>query len=67
MKFRGGSSSSVPMSLVLYPPLALKVITPRLTLHGATDELLAQLLPVVRGGVVAGIVTLHDLLAYVTA
>ncbi|GAA4023546.1 hypothetical protein GCM10022631_42870 [Deinococcus rubellus] len=42
------------MSTNLYPPLNLKVITPRLELHGATDELLAQLLPVVRGGVVAG-------------
>lgn len=34
-----------------YPPLNLKVITPRLELHGATDDLLTQLLPVVRGGV----------------
>jgi RimJ/RimL family protein N-acetyltransferase len=35
-----------------YPPLNLTVRTPRLTLAGATDELLERLLPVVRAGVV---------------
>jgi len=40
------------MSANLYPPLGLKVITPKLELHGATDDLLAQLLPIVRAGVV---------------
>ncbi|GHF28677.1 RimJ/RimL family protein N-acetyltransferase [Deinococcus metalli] len=39
------------MSLALYPPLNVRVVTPTLELHGATDELLAQLLPVVRAGV----------------
>lgn len=39
------------MSADLYPPLNVKVITPRLELHGATDSLLAELLPVVRAGV----------------
>ncbi|MFI5527625.1 GNAT family N-acetyltransferase [Kitasatospora sp. NPDC051853] len=34
-----------------YPPLNLRVTTPRLELRGATDELLEQLLPVVRAGV----------------
>lgn len=52
MKFRGGPSFPMGMALSLYPPLDLKVITPRLTLHGATDERLAELLPVVREGVV---------------
>ncbi len=42
------------MSTTLYPPLNLKVITPKLELHGATDDLLAQLLPIVREGVVKG-------------
>ena len=40
------------MSVHLYPPLGLRVVTPRLELHGATDDLLAQLLPLVRAGVV---------------
>ncbi|MFD1732234.1 hypothetical protein ACFSC4_16005 [Deinococcus malanensis] len=40
------------MSVPLYPPLSLQVITPRLKLHGATDDLLARLFPVVRAGVV---------------
>jgi RimJ/RimL family protein N-acetyltransferase len=35
-----------------YPPLNLQVRTPRLTLAGATDELLEQLVPVVRAGIV---------------
>ncbi|GIF72429.1 GNAT family N-acetyltransferase [Asanoa siamensis] len=35
-----------------YPPLNLLVRTPRLTLAGATDELLERLVPVVRAGVV---------------
>jgi len=39
------------MSVSLYPPLDLKVITPKLELHGATDVLLTQLLPIVREGV----------------
>lgn len=34
-----------------YPPLNVQVHTPRLSLLGATDELLEQLLPVVREGV----------------
>ncbi|HEX5407082.1 MAG TPA: hypothetical protein VFX16_32805 [Pseudonocardiaceae bacterium] len=34
-----------------YPPLNLQVRTPRLTLAGATDELLEQLVPIVRAGV----------------
>jgi hypothetical protein len=34
-----------------YPPLNLEVRTPRLTLAGATDELLERLVPVVRAGV----------------
>jgi RimJ/RimL family protein N-acetyltransferase len=42
------------MSGDLYPPLNLKVITPTLELHGATDELLARLLPLVRAGVARG-------------
>lgn len=36
-----------------YPPLNVQVHTPRLSLLGATDDLLEQLLPVVRKGVVA--------------
>lgn len=35
-----------------YPPLQVAVTTPRLRLRGATDDLLARLLPVVRDGVV---------------
>jgi RimJ/RimL family protein N-acetyltransferase len=34
-----------------YPPLNLEVRTPRLSLLGATDELLEQLVPIVRAGV----------------
>lgn len=34
-----------------YPPLNLRVRTPRLVLAGATDELLERLIPVVRAGV----------------
>lgn len=37
-----------------YPPLNLRVHTPRLSLLGATDALLEQLVPVVRAGVVTG-------------
>jgi RimJ/RimL family protein N-acetyltransferase len=37
-----------------YPPLNVSVETPRLTLLGATDDLLYQLLPVVRAGIVSG-------------
>ncbi|GGO31745.1 GNAT family N-acetyltransferase [Deinococcus humi] len=39
------------MSVNFYPPLDLKVITPKLELRGATDALLTQLLPIVREGV----------------
>ncbi|WP_340683972.1 hypothetical protein [Amycolatopsis coloradensis] len=35
-----------------YPPLNVQVHTPRLSLRGATDELLEQLVPTVRKGVV---------------
>ena len=35
-----------------YPPLHLEVTTPQLRLRGATDDLLEQLIPVVRAGVV---------------
>ena len=35
-----------------YPPLNLRVRTPRVTLAAATDELLERLVPVVRAGVV---------------
>jgi len=34
-----------------YPPLDVEVRTPRLTLAGATDELLERLVPVVRAGI----------------
>jgi RimJ/RimL family protein N-acetyltransferase len=34
-----------------YPPLNVQVRTPRLTLAGATDELLERLVPIVRAGV----------------
>ncbi|WP_017591665.1 GNAT family N-acetyltransferase [Nocardiopsis potens] len=37
-----------------YPPLNVRVHTPRLSLMGATDELLERLLPVVRKGVATG-------------
>jgi RimJ/RimL family protein N-acetyltransferase len=37
-----------------YPPLHVQVTTPRLTLRGASDDLLAELIPVVRAGVVSG-------------
>jgi RimJ/RimL family protein N-acetyltransferase len=37
-----------------YPPLNLEVRTPRLALLGATDELLEQLVPIVRAGVADG-------------
>jgi RimJ/RimL family protein N-acetyltransferase len=35
-----------------YPPLGLRVRTPRLVLAGATDDMLERLIPVVRAGVV---------------
>ena len=35
-----------------FPPLHVEVTTPRLALRGATDDLLAELVPVVRAGVV---------------
>lgn len=34
----------------IYPPLDVRVVTPRLELRGATDGLLEQLAPVVRAG-----------------
>lgn len=37
-----------------YPPLQLEVRTPALRLRGATDELLEELVPIVRDGVVRG-------------
>lgn len=37
-----------------YPPLNVQVHTPRLSLLGATDELLERLVPTVRKGVVTG-------------
>ncbi|MGW6739850.1 GNAT family N-acetyltransferase [Streptomyces sp. NPDC055025] len=40
--------------LSAYPPLNVRVHTPRLSLLGATDELLERLVPVVRKGVAAG-------------
>ena len=36
-----------------YPPLNIQITTPTLTLAGATDDLLEQLTPVIRAGVVA--------------
>jgi RimJ/RimL family protein N-acetyltransferase len=42
----------MPTTVSSYPPLNLQVHTPRLLLLGATDELLEQLVPVVRQGVV---------------
>jgi RimJ/RimL family protein N-acetyltransferase len=41
----GGLSSVSP-----YPPLDVRVDTPRLELHGATDDLLERLAPIVRSG-----------------
>lgn len=48
----GGMSRYAPFVPNSYPPLNLTVRTPRLTLAGATDELLERLVPVVRAGVV---------------
>ena len=33
-----------------YPPLDVRIVTPRLELHGATDDLLGRLAPLVRAG-----------------
>jgi RimJ/RimL family protein N-acetyltransferase len=41
-----------PVNPSSYPPLNVQVHTPRLSLLGATDELLERLVPVVRKGVV---------------
>jgi RimJ/RimL family protein N-acetyltransferase len=41
----------VPENHSSYPPLNVEVHTPRLSLLGATDELLERLVPVVRAGV----------------
>jgi RimJ/RimL family protein N-acetyltransferase len=43
----------MPTIVSSYPPLNVAVHTPRLSLLGATDELLERLVPVVRKGVVA--------------
>lgn len=37
-------------SLSPYPPLNVRVVTPRLELRGATDDLLERLAPIVRAG-----------------
>lgn len=42
---------TIPAPTSPYPPLNVQVHTPRLSLLGATDELLEKLLPVVRKGV----------------
>ena len=34
----------------IYAPLDVRVVTPRLELHGAADDLLARLAPLVRSG-----------------
>lgn len=36
--------------VALYPPLGVRVVTPRLELRGATDDLLDRLAPLVRSG-----------------
>lgn len=43
--------SATAMTMSLYPPLNVRVHTPRLSLLGATDDLLERLVPVVRNGV----------------
>jgi RimJ/RimL family protein N-acetyltransferase len=43
---------ATPVSTSSYPPLNVQVHTPRLSLLGATDDLLERLVPVVRAGVV---------------
>jgi RimJ/RimL family protein N-acetyltransferase len=47
----GALSAYGPGMVHTYPPLNLEVRTPRLTLAGATDDLLEQLVPVVRAGI----------------
>ena len=47
----GALSAYSPGVIHTYPPLNLEARTPRLTLAGATDELLERLVPVVRAGV----------------
>jgi RimJ/RimL family protein N-acetyltransferase len=44
--------AATSVSISSYPPLNVQVHTPRLSLLGATDELLERLVPVVRKGVV---------------
>jgi RimJ/RimL family protein N-acetyltransferase len=44
--------SAISVTASAYPPLNVQVHTPRLSLLGATDELLERLVPVVRKGVV---------------
>ncbi len=43
---------ATPVTTSSYPPLNVQVHTPRLSLLGATDDLLERLVPVVRAGVV---------------
>jgi len=57
MQVRSRRSRVAPMPAISvttssYPPLNVQVHTPRLSLLGATDELLERLVPVVRKGVV---------------
>lgn len=47
----GAAGAYGPGVIHAYPPLNVQVRTPRLTLAGATDELLERLVPVVRAGV----------------
>ena len=49
---RVAAMSATPVTASAYPPLNVQVHTPRLSLLGATDELLERLVPVVRKGVV---------------
>jgi RimJ/RimL family protein N-acetyltransferase len=46
-----GLLASVPGVAHTYPPLNVTVTTPRLTLAGASDDLLERLVPVVRAGI----------------
>ena len=48
-----GGRSTVLCVTLPYPPLHVVVATPRVTLRGATDDLLAELVPVVQAGVVS--------------
>lgn len=46
-----GRAAYLPRMAHPYPPLNVQVTTPRLTLAGASDDLLARLVPLVRAGV----------------